>query len=58
MTREQMPIARWRSVGSARYLRRGYDQLVYGDHQHVCFASLPGMRERTVVLNGFSKLTR
>jgi aminotransferase len=32
-----------------------YDRLVYGDHQHVCFASLPGMRERTITLGGFSK---
>jgi aminotransferase len=31
-----------------------YDQLVYGV-DHVCFASLPGMRERTVLLGGFSK---
>jgi aminotransferase len=32
-----------------------YDRLVYADHQHVCFASLPGMRERTITLGGFSK---
>lgn len=32
-----------------------YDRLVYGDHEHVCFASLPGMRERTITLGGFSK---
>ena len=31
-----------------------YDQLVYGV-AHVCFASLPGMQERTVLLGGFSK---
>jgi aminotransferase len=31
-----------------------YDQLVYGV-QHVCFAALPGMRDRTVTLGGFSK---
>lgn len=31
-----------------------YDRLVY-DHQHVCFPSLPGMHERTVLLGGFSK---
>lgn len=31
-----------------------YDRLVYG-MQHVCFASLPGMRDRTVLLGGFSK---
>jgi aminotransferase len=31
-----------------------YDRLVYGV-EHTCFAALPGMRERTVLLNGFSK---
>jgi aminotransferase len=31
-----------------------YDQLVYGI-PHVCFASLPGMKERTIMLSGFSK---
>ena len=31
-----------------------YDRLVYG-MSHVCFASLPGMQERTVLLGGFSK---
>ncbi len=32
-----------------------YDRLVYGDHRHVMFAALPGMRERTVHLGGMSK---
>jgi aminotransferase len=32
-----------------------YDRLVYGDHEHVAFSSLPGMRERTILLGGFSK---
>jgi aminotransferase len=32
-----------------------YDQLVYGGHEHVCYAALPGARERTVLLGGFSK---
>jgi aminotransferase len=32
-----------------------YDRLVYGDHRHEAIASLPGMRERTVTLGGFSK---
>jgi aminotransferase len=32
-----------------------YDRLVYGGHSHVCFASLPGMRQRTITLGGFSK---
>ena len=31
-----------------------YDRLVYGV-EHTCFASLPGMRTRTVLLGGFSK---
>jgi aminotransferase len=31
-----------------------YDRLVYGVEQ-VCFASLPGMKERTILLGGFSK---
>ncbi len=32
-----------------------YSELTYGKHPHVSFASIPGMRERTVVINGFSK---
>ena len=31
-----------------------YDRLVY-DTEHVCFAALPGMKERTILLGGFSK---
>ena len=31
-----------------------YDRLVY-DCDHVCFASLPGMHDRTLTLGGFSK---
>ena len=31
-----------------------YDRLVYGIH-HTCFASLPGMQSRTILLGGFSK---
>lgn len=31
-----------------------YDRLVYGV-EHVCFAALPGMFERTILLGGFSK---
>jgi aminotransferase len=31
-----------------------YDQLVYGV-EHVCFPSLPGMFQRTILLGGFSK---
>ncbi len=32
-----------------------YAELTYGLDRHVSFASLPGMAERTVVVNGFSK---
>jgi aminotransferase len=32
-----------------------YEQLVYGEHRHAAFSSLPGMRERTVLISGFSK---
>ncbi|MBI3959475.1 MAG: aminotransferase class I/II-fold pyridoxal phosphate-dependent enzyme [Chloroflexi bacterium] len=32
-----------------------YDRLVYGSHEHVMFASLPGMAERTIHLGGMSK---
>ncbi|MFL7812672.1 MAG: aminotransferase class I/II-fold pyridoxal phosphate-dependent enzyme [Anaerolineales bacterium] len=31
-----------------------YDSLVY-DVDHICFASLPGMKDRTITLGGFSK---
>jgi aminotransferase len=31
-----------------------YDSLVY-DVEHICFASLPNMKERTITLGGFSK---
>ena len=32
-----------------------YGDLTYGSEDHVCFAALPGMQERTILLNGFSK---
>ena len=32
-----------------------YSELTYGDNRHVSIASLDGMRERTVLINGFSK---
>lgn len=32
-----------------------YDRLVYSGHRHVCFPTLPGMKERTLLLGGFSK---
>lgn len=32
-----------------------YAALTYGNEKHVSIASLPGMKERTIVINGFSK---
>jgi len=32
-----------------------YSELTYGGIPHVSFASIPGMKQRTIVLNGFSK---
>lgn len=32
-----------------------YDQMVYDGQQHISMAGLPGMRDRTLTLNGFSK---
>ncbi|NLI55057.1 MAG: aminotransferase class I/II-fold pyridoxal phosphate-dependent enzyme [Clostridiales bacterium] len=32
-----------------------YAELTFNGKRHVSFAALPGMRERTIVLNGFSK---
>jgi aminotransferase len=32
-----------------------YSMLTYGNENHCSIASLPGMRERTIVINGFSK---
>lgn len=32
-----------------------YGELTYGDEEHVTIASLPGMRDRTILINGFSK---
>ena len=32
-----------------------YAELTYGEERHTSIASLPGMKERTVVINGFSK---
>jgi aminotransferase len=32
-----------------------YDRLVYSGFKHVCFATLPNMRNRTITLGGFSK---
>jgi aminotransferase len=32
-----------------------YDRLAYGTYRHRLFSTLPGMRERTIVMGGFSK---
>ncbi len=32
-----------------------YSELTYGDRRHVSFASLPGMKDYTLTINGFSK---
>ncbi len=32
-----------------------YAELTYGDKPHVSIAALPGMQERTILINGFSK---
>ncbi|MCL1941585.1 MAG: pyridoxal phosphate-dependent aminotransferase [Synergistaceae bacterium] len=32
-----------------------YEKIIYPPAAHTCFASLDGMRERTIVLNGFAK---
>ena len=32
-----------------------YDRLAYGTYRHRAFSSLPGMRERTILVGGFSK---
>ena len=32
-----------------------YDRLAYGNYRHRAFSSLPGMRERTILMGGFSK---
>ena len=33
-----------------------YEKLIYDGHRHLSFAGLPNMRERTVTINGLSKL--
>lgn len=32
-----------------------YAELTYGGERHVSFAEIDGMKERTVIVNGFSK---
>jgi len=33
-----------------------YERIIYDEAKHVSIASLPGMRERTVIINGMSKI--
>lgn len=37
------------------YFDEIYDKLLYDGHQHINIATLPGLRERTIILNGLSK---
>lgn len=32
-----------------------YERLTWGEHRHICIASLPGMRERSITLMGLTK---
>ncbi len=32
-----------------------YGDLTYGGMEHICFSTLPGMKDRTILFNGFSK---
>ena len=32
-----------------------YDRLAYGNYRHRAFSALPGMRDRTILMGGFSK---
>jgi aspartate aminotransferase len=32
-----------------------YEFITFDDHRHVCFASLPGMKERTITVSAFTK---
>ncbi|MEM0158732.1 MAG: pyridoxal phosphate-dependent aminotransferase [Thermoplasmataceae archaeon] len=32
-----------------------YEKILYGDSKHISFASIPGMKDRTVTVNGMSK---
>jgi aminotransferase len=48
-------IAEWASAHGLLVISDEiYDRLVYGI-EHTCFAALPGMREQTILLGGFSK---
>jgi aminotransferase len=57
MTREQLlPIAEIAVEKDLLVISdEVYDRLIYGGHEHTCLAALPGMRERTILMNGFSK---
>lgn len=57
MTREELEeiAAVLRSTNIIVISDEIYCELTYGGKKHVCFAELPGMRERTIVINGFSK---
>ncbi len=33
-----------------------YERIIYDDSQHISIASLPGMRDRAIVVNGMSKV--
>ena len=57
MTREDLlPIAKL-CVENDLYVISDeiYSELTYGNEPHCTIASLPGMRERTIIVNGFSK---
>lgn len=32
-----------------------YEFITFDDHKHICFASLPGMKERTITVSAFTK---
>lgn len=57
MTREELePIAELlRDTDIMVLSDEIYAELSYGEERHVSIASLPGMKERTVVIGGFSK---
>ncbi len=57
MTKEQLSALAdvLRGTGVVVISDEIYAELTYGGHKHVSFASLPGMWERTVTINGFSK---
>jgi len=56
MSREHMlPVAQFAADHDLMVISDEiYDRFVYGV-EHTCFAALPGMKERTILLGGFSK---